>query len=271
VGAASAAALIALAAAGSAARAEAQPSQPDGATLAPDLRPLPASSVSLSGRNGNRRLRFATEVLNRGPGPLEVATSPGDDCDGDNNATNDRLATQRLFSDRNGDGVYGASGDGDFESSRRAGCVVFHPHHRHWHLDRFARYELRHKQTGARVARNGKVSFCLSDGLHRRPALGGSPPARVYPPRPHGCGRDSVQGISVGWADYYGPELADQALDASALREGRYCLIVTVDPANLLLERNERNNVTGLAFRLRGERVDPVGLCGGSSRSARRT
>ena len=87
--------------------------------------------------------RFTNEIGNRGNGPLEIQPSAESlDCDGDGDPANDRDATQRVFADSNGTGLFERGTDG-VAAERRFGCMRYHPAHDHWHVLDIATYELR--------------------------------------------------------------------------------------------------------------------------------
>ena len=103
-----------------------------------------------------------------------------------------------------------------------------------------ARYELRRLHSGRTVARATKVAFCTVDS---DPAFPGLPriAGRALLPQ-GGCDESSTLGVSVGWADEYYYGLPGQALDITGVKAGRYCLVSTGDPSNLLRESNNSNN-----------------------------
>jgi hypothetical protein len=163
------------------------------------------------------------------------------DCDGDGNPANDRDTYQRIFLDSNADNVFDR--EQDLESHDRLfGCERYHPAHDHWHLLDFSRYKLVRERTGRTVVRSNKIGFCVVDTDHRFASLPGSPLEAYYPAGSEDCDRDSVDGISVGWADSYGYFLPGQQLNVTGLRRGRYCLVSTADPHNLLRESDDSNN-----------------------------
>ena len=110
--------------------------------------------------------------------------------------------------------------------------------HHHWHLQRIARYSLWDASRSAEVAPAQKVGFCLTDSQHVEPQKGPATP--VYsnnaPPYESFCRRfepnatSIYEGISPGWRDRYGNELAFQWVDASDVAPGEYWLREDVDP-----------------------------------------
>ena len=138
------------------------------------------------------------------------------------------------------------------------GEFLFHPEHRHWHLDGFSLYEvwsLTPEGTLAqRLASSGKVSYCLMDITYHRPGIASGPV-----PAPHygaGCGQ-RLQGISPGWVDTYKSYLADQWVDITGLVDGPYALVSTVNPSGLLAETNLANNA-GITYFLLSKLRIPV-------------
>jgi Lysyl oxidase len=193
-------------------------------------------------RKGELLLRLSNVIGNRGRGPLEIYPSPDpSDCDGNGNPANDRDTYQRIFRDSNGDHVFNRQQDTESDELL-FGCQRFHPPHHHWHLLDFSRYKLVKERTGRRVARSTKISFCVIDTDRPFAGLPGSQAAPYYPAGSSDCNRDSVDGLSVGWADTYHWSLPGQQLNVTGLRRARYCLVSTADPHNLLRESNNSNN-----------------------------
>src|SRR4051812_7941417 len=202
--------------------------------LLPDLVTLKVTQHDLLLNGG--KLRLSNEIGNKGRGPLEIYPSASsNNCDGDGDPTNDRDVSQRIFLDSNGDGVFQRSQDTHSEHPR-FGCEQYHPAHHHWHVLDFSRYRLVRKKTGRTVARSTKVGFCIIDTDHAFGGLPGSPGNYHYPAGSGDCNRDSIDGLSVGWADEYYYGLAGQELRIKGVRAGRYCLVSTADPDNLLRE-----------------------------------
>ena len=134
--------------------------------------------------------------------------------------------------------------------------MVFHPAHDHWHLQRFARYELRSVATDAVVAASPKVSFCVRDSLAAFPDVPGFSAFAYYGQ----CARNSITGLSVGWADWYAAFLPGQDLDVTGLPNGRYCLTSTADPRDGIDEADETNNARSRLLRLTDGAVEDLGV-----------
>lgn len=170
-------------------------------------------------------LRLATATANVGEGPVQVRG------DADVAPGGDQAVRQVIFRD-----------DGS-RYERPAGSFEYHPTHQHFHVEDWAVYRLRIRlgdgAPGPVVAQGSKTSFCLMDSLVHDPQLPGSPSRVVY----RDCGTE-VQGVSVGWADYYHRLLYGQNIDVEGIIHGIYWLEVEVDPENHILEADESNNVT---------------------------
>lgn len=223
--------------------------------LLPDVVVQPLTEIRIHKRAGVKLLRFASIIGNAGAGVVELrpdtpARSADDDCDVDGDPLNDRRAFQRIFGDTDGDGVFTRGTDTVLEK-RPAGCSVFHVAHDHWHFEEFARYRLAKPKTGRIVASSEKVSFCVRDSIRFGPTLPGSPGSIHY----GDCTQDSITGLSIGWADYYGSTLPGQELDIRGLPDGRYCLRNEADPTDRLDESDEGNNGRATLVRIRGREV----------------
>jgi Lysyl oxidase len=207
-----------------------------------------------SDERGPHQLRFQTEIVNTHTGVLELRPKK-EDCDGDLDPDNDRAAYQRIYRDVDDDGVFTRGVDGRFRT-RLAGCTRFHPEHDHWHFEDFAQYELRNDITGQLVAQSSKVSFCMTDS-RQAPQLvvSGTPPSPYFTE----CDQTVPQGISVGWTDVYPDHLPGQELDVRGLLPGYYCFIEHADPANRLVESNDRNNSLRVQLLFDGSKISRTG------------
>jgi hypothetical protein len=221
------------------------------ALLLPDLVAIPAAdpAVKVRARTGVRVLRFESSLGNVGSGPLEVRPNQNQPC-----PAGQQNSTQLVYGDTNLNAVYNRLKDITVWR-HRAGCMLYHPKHDHWHFKASAQYSLVDpRNADAVVSARRKVSFCLRDTA-RVPAEYGTWTYReVY----GACTRRSPQGISVGWMDIYQSFLAGQRLVLpDGLPDGVYCLQTVVDPINQLVESNDMNNVSVAAVRIRGETVHP--------------
>ena len=213
--------------------------------LLPDLQTAPIDTAYVERRDGRRYLRFSNVLTNRGRGPFEIVTEPGDA-----DSARRRASSQRIYRDADGDRRFRRNVDRDLRL-RPAGSVLFHSDHDHWHFDAFAGFRLEDPATGRVVGSSRKVSFCLVDMSEVEPRLRFAPHEGHY----QGCNADRVQGISPGWADRYGAGVGGQEIEITGLRNGRYRLVSTVDPSNRVLESNELNNRAVLEVEIRGDEV----------------
>ena len=84
---------------------------------------------------------------------------------------------------------------------------------------------------------------------------------KVVVPRRHfgRCSRNSQQGISPGWVDLYKADLSGQWLRLPTdVGSEVLCLDLTADPLRRLVETDETDNATSVAFRIDGTRVRRV-------------
>jgi hypothetical protein len=223
---------------------------PPDTRLLPDLVAVPATELSIhvNKKTGIRRLRFTSSLGNVGLGPIEVRPNQRQPC-----PVGQHNSTQIIFRDANLNRVYEPLIDtGIFR--HRAGCMIYHPMHHHWHFKASAQYVLYDPSAGlqAVVAARRKVSFCLRDTARLPLRYGFFTYAEAYGE----CTRRSPQGISVGWMDIYQSFLAGQSLVLPpGLPNGLYCLSTVVDPIDQLLEVNAANNGAVRAFALHDDRV----------------
>jgi hypothetical protein len=186
--------------------------------------------------NGTRKIRFSTTVANLGEGPLDLTGRP--------DATGATItATQRIFLD-----------DGSADE-KVVGTFMFHPAHVHWHFEDFTVLELWTYDGSGELDRllrtTGKATFCALDEVLAYPELPNVPEGPSYLE----CG-DETQGISVGWSDTYGAEIAGQELDISGVPDGRYAIRSTADPAGRLIEMNDTNNSVIVYVDIHGGDID---------------
>jgi hypothetical protein len=218
----------------------------EGAPHYPDLVTKAPYGVRLSAGKGGgtvRRLFFANTIGNIGEGPLELRAE-------NDAATGLTNAIQEIYTHT---GPIGGKGGGQITlvSSSTIGTFVFHPAHNHWHMEDFARYELRainpDGSTGAVLATTDKVSFCMIDTdifdmtlPHYNMGLA------------HSCGQNARQGVRVGRGDTYSASLPDQFIDITTIPDGTYRLVSVADPnatgrpGGRLIELNDHNNAASV-------------------------
>ena len=127
-----------------------------------------------------------------------------------------------------------------------------HPGHKHWHFDAMAAYSLRRAGSSRVLVARDKVSFCLRDNLK-------VPRQRVVVPRQalrEVHAKSSQQGISPGWVDLYKADLSGQWLRLPSNVDSDVSLSrPEADPLGRLVETDETDNATSVAFRVDGNRV----------------
>jgi hypothetical protein len=213
-------------------------------SLLPNLVPLAASNTSLSTDSGGRStLRFTTTSWNNGAGPLELAAGEVETGSG-------KLRVYQV--------VYLTSGD---TILHYAGAFEYHPLHDHMHFNDYALYTLQPVNAPGGSERTGaKTTFCVMDTTPVNTRLLGAPGVAFY----NRCGRD-LQGMSVGWGDTYGANLAGQEIDFTSNADGIYQLKIEVDPKKVLEESSENDNVSCVLLNIRKPNsvtvLDSSGLC----------
>ena len=212
---------------------------PAGVPHYPDLITRPPYSFRLDTAKGTstKRLFFSNTIGNVGAGPLELRA----ENDATTGTTN---AIQEIY-------THGKGTTLRLVSSTLVGTFVFHPAHNHWHMEDFARYELRSinadGSTGPVVAATDKVSFCMIDTDVVDSTL---PDYNMG--LSHSCGQNARQGLRVGRGDTYSSSLPDQFIDISAVPNGTYRLVSVADPntadrpGGRLLESNDANNAASV-------------------------
>lgn len=234
----------------------------------PDLRPLPPETVMGPGtalmgpvlavdapvvvegcyadervrKQARRCLRFDGIIGNFGEGAFELAYvwrkgSP-------------IAAVQRVYSP---DGSY---------ADRYAIDSEFHPTHAHFHVRDFYVARLwAAGPDGARsgttpVARGDKNGFCPQDS---DPIAGDAQEGRRYTclmDGPDGTRALQVVGISSGWRDVYPADLPDQFVEITGVPDGRYVLELEIDPDDVFVEANDRNNRVCTLLELAGTEAE---------------
>ena len=196
----------------------------------PNLKPLPASSVSLvADASGGSTLRFSTTSWNNGTGPLQLEAGPVDTGSGK------QQVLQRVF-----------LSDGK-SFHRLAGYFEWHPAHNHFHFDDYALYTLQPVNApGGSVRTGSKMTFCVMDNAKVDTGLPGAPGQPAY----SSCGQ-YVQGMSVGWGDTYGSHLPGQEIDFTDNADGIYQLRIEIDPKKVIIEATESDNVSCVLLDIR--------------------
>jgi hypothetical protein len=203
--------------------------------LLPDMKIHPPKQIYVSIEGSVKYIRFDTGFANIGEGPLELigVTNP------ENNKT---TATQVIYKE-----------DGTKEEML-VGEFVFHPGHKHWHVEKYAQFQLWSYDANGEPtelkASTDKFSFCIWDEYKYDISLKGAPNVRQYPRCPK-----NIQGNSVGWGDTYPPALEGQELDISGVEDGKYMINSSVNAENRILESDYANNSAILYIELKGNRI----------------
>jgi hypothetical protein len=226
---------------------------PANAELLPDLDQRAPRRLAVTTTGGRWKLGFESAVDSVGLGPLWIRGV----------RTGASMQARQLV----------RLAGGGLESNADAGMLryTWSPSHSHWHLLRFARYELRRADDFSLLVTDRKTGFCLADhyGLARR----------VRPTRPFflgNCGpgapgaRDVEQGSSVGFTDKYPAHFHGQNVDLTGVAPGVYVLVNRANPEGLLRERRYDNNAASVRLRLRRPagvpHVQVLRSCEGSER-----
>jgi len=201
----------------------------------PNLQALPASDLRVEpAPDGRVLLRFSTTSKNVGLGPLELVAGAAHG--------NSQRVYQRVYVDGGEPILYLA---GDFE---------YHPLHNHFHFNDYANYVLQPVDApGASQRIGSKTTFCVMDTTRIDAKLPGAPRQPQYAT----CGAQ-IQGMSVGWGDTYGSQLAGQELDITGLPDGVYDLRIQIDPKKRIVETADSDNESSVQIRLQNGSVCPA-------------
>ena len=208
----------------------------------PNIRALPPADLSVVANvdTGNLELRLSATSWNSGAGPLELIAGATGQAGQD--------VYQRIYQKN---GSY---------RDELAGTFVWHPDHNHFHFQEYALYTLRPVAApGASQRQAYKTSFCVEDTTKVDGRLPGAP----RKPRYALCNQ-FVQGMSVGWGDTYGWQLAGQSIDLTGNPDGLYELTVDFDPANRLIESDDNDNTACVLLQIgvTARTVQTLGGCG---------
>ncbi len=200
-----------------------------GDQLLPNLKALPATDIRLVRSGDKTLLRFSTTSANVTTTGAGVASGPLELRGGEILRRNGKQKVyQRVYLE-----------GGDYRD-RLVGDFVYHRGHQHFHFEGYARYELQPIDAPGASERVGtKTSFCIMDTTPIDTSLSGAPQSAVYT----SC-TTQVQGMSLGWGDRYGYQLAGQEIDVTGLPDGSYRLRIIIDPNGRLLEAASSDNTS---------------------------
>jgi glucose/arabinose dehydrogenase len=221
----------------------------DGPERLPDLDQATPNELVITRAGPSRRvyrLGFRSAVSNVGDGPLVI--------NGHRSGLDAAAMSAEQLIERDGAPQEVVPGVGELR-------FVVSPDHRHWHLLRFERYELRRAGRGAAAVSDRKSGFCLGDRYSAaRRSLPVAPVEPVYTSR---CGLADPgllgiqEGISVGYGDDYAANLEGQYLQLTGLPAGRYVLVHRVNRDRRLRELDYTNNAASLLLELRWRNRQP--------------
>lgn len=202
----------------------------------PDLIMLPLESFHVAYEGDQKVLRFTTNVLNGGNGPLDVTGSRASVLDLDLSVAQSIL-----------------NSDGSARTVKTKAIMRYETvdGHEHFHVQDFERYQIR-PENGTPWLASRKEGFCLRDDGN----LQGKP--RRYDDANFDCGLDEKdtalkvrQGLSEGWVDVYDWYLEGQYIELKDLElPGNFCVEAEADPGHLLTESTRENNVTSALLRI---------------------
>lgn len=209
--------------------------------LLPDLQTLPPSDLHISyyPYSGRKFVRFSVEILNSGPGILELIGDPEP-------GSGETIVRQQLYSE-----------DGTLVDEVKIGEFIYHRYHYHIHLGEFALYDIWSVKDDFTldevVGTGGKVSYCVRD-MKR---VDFKPQSGVYVDKPAYTRCDAgTQGLSPGWIDIYEYYLPGQIIEITGLANGVYAVVSTVNPNKTLRETNLSNNAGVTYFSLQDFKVN---------------
>jgi len=209
-------------------------------------------------------LRISVSTPNTGYGPLSIVSTNNIICGKDTIfdapilVCPDGSEPRQLVRQR----IYKKSGDEMSYEDRDAGYMAYHPEHGHLHFNNWNFFSLRIEIPGEPdplkwpiVGERVKIGFCLRDthsceffeGYCRDEngniLLGNMPNYGLGSGEYMGCS-DTNQGISVGAMDIYYYSIPGMLVPLpDGTCNGKYKLIVEVDPYNQIIESNENDNI----------------------------
>jgi len=194
--------------------------------LLPNIRALAPAGIAMLNATS---MKFSATSWNSGDAKLElIARNPETDP-----ATGQtkQPVDQRIY----------CSGGAFYD--RPAGKAEYHAAHNHVHYNDYANYILEPASGQVQSPRQGsKTTFCIMDTTGVNSQLKGASGSAVFNWCPTQDPSFSTQGMSVGWGDTYGANLAGQSLLIGDLPAGMYRLRHVFDPKNLLLEKSDNDN-----------------------------
>ena len=212
-----------------------------GTPLLPDII-MDIQDIQQTTLNGQKVVRFSTNTVNVGAGPLELHAT---------NAQPDG-SSQNVYQ-----WIYDSDGVNHTEHFAGTFAVVGGRLRFLDSADYFLKEVTAGNGVGGIVAANQKVSYCIVDSFQYTTPPPGTPPNRVYST----CG--PIMGVSVGWVDSYPYTFSTQVISLAGVSDGTYWLENTGDPVGRLQESDETNNTTRVQVTINTTGLSPeIGLLG---------
>jgi lysyl oxidase len=174
--------------------------------------------------SGRRLLRFTVIMTNFGAGPFELRGSRA--------STSQEMTVRQI--------IYNTSG-GSRSVPSAARMHYAGDGHNHWHTMEMTRYDL---WGTAGTLHDEKIGLCFLDSDPMDLSIPGAAKASYY--RGSWCGTSpsvlsNRMGLSVGWGDKYGWNLAWQWIDVTGMPGGTYYVRAMADPEGFAVESNDTN------------------------------
>jgi Lysyl oxidase len=222
-------------------------SDPPGIPHGQDGKPIGPSPYSFpTGSPPRLLLRFNGFIHNQGPGAFELQGSSTTYPTAPWRMT---AVQQRVFDDNGGSAYQDSLAVVKYETN---------DDHQHFHFMDASKYSLWDQGKNAEVSPASKIGFCLGDSLR----LSGNTPAHYgqaggsFCEYGHPESASVTMGVSAGWRDDYGYQLALQWVDVSDVLPGQYWLRSDIDPDGVIAEGPGTNSPT---------EVNPPGWAGEES------
>ena len=199
-----------------------------GSEALPDLAVAPLTEFRIQWSGGRRLLRFTAMFVNVGAWAFEVR--------GGRSSASQPMAVRQV--------LYQTSSRSSPVSRELATSAVAQysgDGHNHWHVQEMMRYDL---WGSSGTIQGAKVGFCFLDSDPYNLSLPGAIGSPHYPGSACGTNPNALSnrmGLSIGWGDKYGWNLAYQWVDITGLPSGSYTVRAMADPNGFFVESNEAN------------------------------
>lgn len=205
--------------------------------LLPDQIVTKPRNIYVSTDGEKRTIRFSTTFINQGDGPLEVLGHPDEEAG--------VTYAAQYVKERMGPGKYQDIGE-----------FVYHPGHKHWHLEDYVFYQLIPSADSSEtpITQTDKMSFCIWDEDRENSELPNASDVQIFP---FDCARQ-IQGMSVGWSDTYGAEFEGQEMNITEIPDGEYIFRSIVNPDRKVEEKDYDNNTSEVRILLSGNNIEVI-------------